>query len=152
MTLEVAEALLEHAVLRREEIPAAAIDLLQAGTDTPTIRRLAGPTDSELSDAHDLFRRVPRELGRIPPATDDAAKTIAKHLASLMLVEGLNPRDVAADGAMLAPAFNYHDALMPFYRADDDHDLPGIRDRTAADRELIDYARDLLGRDPEDAV
>jgi hypothetical protein len=152
MTLEVAEALLSHAVLPREEIPSIAVELLEAGTDTPSIRRLAGLTDAELSDAHDLFRQVLRELRRSPPTAEEAATTIARHLASLLLVQGANLRNVAADGARLASAFNYHDALMPFYGADEQYDLPQFWKKSDVDRELIDYARRVQREDPRHDV
>lgn len=145
MPLDVAEALLFHAQLRREEIPTIALALLEAGADTPTIRRLAGLTASELSEAHDLFRRTLQDLGRQPPTLDEAAKTVARYLGSMVLVDGTNLRQLAGDGARLAVAFNYHNALMPFYVADDEYDLPEVWKRADVDRELIDYARHLRG-------
>jgi hypothetical protein len=152
MTIDVTEALLFHAQLRREEIPAIAVALLETGTDTPTLRRLAGLTASELSEAHDLFRRILQELGRRPPTVDEAAKTVARYLASLALAERTNLRQLAADGARLAAMFNYHNALMPFLQADDEYDLPEYSIRAEVDRELVEYARILLGNEPGRAV
>lgn len=152
MTVDVAEVLLFHAQLRREEIPAIAVALLETGTDTPTIRRLAGLTPSELSEAHDLFRRILQELGRCPPTVDEAAKTIARYLASLVLVDHTNLRHLAADGARLAVAFNYHNALMPFYNADNSYALPGVLNRADVDQDLIENARRLLENERGHAI
>ena len=63
----------------------------------------------------------------------------------MVLVDGTNLRQLAGDGARLAVAFNYHNALMPFYVADDEYDLPEVWKRADVDRELIDYARHLRG-------
>src|SRR5687768_13395215 len=61
MTLDLAQALL-FCELPREEIPPLAAELLESGTDTRMIRELAGLTGSELSQAHDLLRRVLLEM------------------------------------------------------------------------------------------
>ena len=37
---------------------------------------------------------------------------------------------------------------MPFYVADDEYDLPEFWKRADVDRELIEYARLLLGNEP----
>lgn len=152
MTVDVAEALLFHAQLRREEIPAIAVALLETGTDTPTIRRLAGLTPSELSEAHDLFRRIIQELGRRPPTVSEAAKTVAKYLASLVLADRADLRRIAAEGALLAATFNYPDILMPFYTADDSYALPEVLNRADVDRDLIEDARRLLENDRGHAI
>ena len=144
MKLEVAEALLYCGELRREELPAIAVELLEAGTDTPTVRNLAGLTAAELSEAHDLFRHVLRELGRGTPTRGTAATAIARHLASLAVTPGASLRRVAADGARLAIALDYHAALMPFYIADDEYDCPGIWTRGDVDEELLREAKMLL--------
>jgi hypothetical protein len=146
MTLDVAEALLSCGELRREEIPAVAADLLETGTDTATVRELAGLTAAELSVAHELLRRVLREMGRRTPTPDLAAKRIARHLASRAVTEGANLRALAAEGARLAVALDYHSELMPFYKADDEYDSPGIWTRADVDRELLRHARGLLGQ------
>jgi len=143
MTLDVAEALFLHGQIRREELPAVAGDLLAAGTETPAIRSLAGLTQAELDEAHELFRRALQELGRRRPTGDEAAMTVARHLSAVVLADPANARRVASEGARLAAAFNYHDALIPFYRADDEYGLPGCQPADV-DRELVEYARRLL--------
>src|SRR5262245_60286009 len=121
MTLDVAEALFLHAQSRREERPPVDCEPLAYGRDTPALRILAGLTAAELSEAHELFRRALQELGRRRPTGDGAAITVARHLSAIVLADPTKARRVASEGARLAVAFNYHDALVPFYRADDEY-------------------------------
>lgn len=144
MTLDLAEALLCCGELRREDIPPVAMELLERGTDTPTVRELAGLTDGELSRAHDLLRRVLHELGRSCPSSDQMARIIARALASQALERGANLRGLAASGARYAVALEYHRDLMPFYVADDEYDDPNIWPPAAVDEELVGYAKSLL--------
>ena len=144
MTLDVAEALLLCGELRREQIPPIAADLLEAGHDTATIRKLAGLCAAELMEAHDLLRQVLKELGRQPPSRDEAAEEVARHLAREALVPGANLRRVAAYGARLAVSFGYHRKLMPFYAADDEYELPDIWPHPEVDRHVVEYARTLV--------
>jgi len=72
MTLELAEALRLFGLLRREDIPALAAGLLEQGSDTPTLRRLAGLTTADLGPAHEWFEQVLHELDR-PPRSAEAA-------------------------------------------------------------------------------
>ena len=147
MQLAVAEALLFHAIVRREELPPVAVRLLESGIDTPTVRELAGLNESELSGAHELFRRVLQELERKAPTLEEAAETLARHLASRVLAKDANLRAIAADGAQLAASLDYHTALMPFYAADDDYGIPEYRNRSDVERELVNYARQLVGNE-----
>ena len=114
MNLDLAKALLFCGELRREEIPPLAMALLESGTDTPTVRELAGLTDGELARAHELLRRALQEMGRSCPSSDHVARTIARALASQVIVGGANLRAVAASGARYAIALDYHRDLMPF--------------------------------------
>jgi hypothetical protein len=138
-------------VLPREEIPDIAVALLEDGADTPTLRRLAGLTSLELSEAHDLFRKALQELGRRRPTRDEAARRVATHLASRVLSNGADLRRLATEGARLAVAFDYHEDLMPYYRADDEYDIPGWKDRVEVDAELVESARRLLGTEGKHA-
>jgi hypothetical protein len=63
-----------------------------------------------------------------------------------MLTGSRDLRRLAADGARLAIAFDYHNALMPFYEAVDQYDLRSIWRKEDVDRGLIEYASVLLGR------
>src|SRR4051812_33865605 len=53
----------EANLLRRERIPALAIELILAGYDTPSLRVAAGLLPGELYGAHELFGRTLAELG-----------------------------------------------------------------------------------------
>src|SRR5262245_5957494 len=143
MTLEVAEALFAIGELRREDIPTLATELLEGGTDTRTLRELAGLTEVELDRAHELFRKLMDELGHTIPSRAQAAATMARDLADLAVRPGAKLRDLAARGARLAVSAGYHEALMPFYAADDEYDLPGVFPRTDVDARLLAYAKSL---------
>lgn len=145
MNLEVAAALYACGELRREQIPPVAADLLAAGVDGPTVRELAGLAEVELDRAHDLFHRLMLEMGRAIPARGEAAATIARYLAEQAVKPGANLRRIAAEGARLATALEYHDALMPFYTADDSYDMPEICPRAVVDGRLLEYARSIVG-------
>src|SRR5207247_6081307 len=132
-----------HGQVRGEELRGLAGEVLGAGTDRPAIRSLAGLTQAALGEADELFRRALQGLGRRRPTGDEAAMTVARHLSAVVLADPANARRVASEGARLAAAFNYHDALIPFYRADDEYGLPGCRPADV-DRELVEYARRLL--------
>jgi hypothetical protein len=144
MSLEVAQALQLRGLLRREDIPAVAVDLLEAGRDTPTIRRLAGLSRDDLYYAVELFSRVLEELEREEPALDDAASALARHLAEAALAPEADLRALAADGARLAVAFDYPDVLMEFYSINDCYNLPELFATAGVDERLIDYARKLV--------
>jgi hypothetical protein len=145
MTLELAEALLSCGELRREDIPDVAAELLAAGTDTPTVRVLAGLVGQELSQAHELFVRMLSELGRTAPTRDQAATTMARDLASQALAPGAHLRRICREGARLAFAMDYHRALLPFYEADAYYDCPDL----SADVEgLLRHSRELLADRP----
>jgi len=75
--LDVADALFSRGELRREQIPAVAMALLEAGRDTPSLRVLAGLGAAQMDDAHDLFRKMLVEMGRRTPTLDEAAVTVA---------------------------------------------------------------------------
>ena len=152
MTFELAEALLSCGELRREEIPLVAAGLLEMGIDSPTVRELAGLTGVESSQAHDLFRRVLQEMGRSTPTLNQAARIIARDLASRAVAKGANLRGLAASGARLAAALDYHTDLMPFYVADDQYDDSGMWVPADVDQELLRHARSLLGATPPDAA
>jgi hypothetical protein len=148
MTLDLAEALLCCGELRREDIPPVAMELLESGTDSPTLRELAGLTAGELSRAHDLLRRVLHELGRSCPSSDRMARTIARTLASQAVERGANLRGLAASGARYAIALDYHRDLMPFYMADDEYGNPNIWSGAEVDQDLVRYAKSLLESEP----
>jgi hypothetical protein len=68
-----------------------------------------------------------------------------------VLSNGADLRRLATEGARLAVAFDYHEDLMPYYRADDEYDIPGWKDRVEVDAELVESARRLLGTEGKHA-
>lgn len=124
MTLELAEALFVSDRLAGENLPGLAVSLLESGIDCPALRELAGLTRPTLRDAGPVFERMVRELGRALPTRDESAWRLAKALAFAVMNGDISFREAAQRGVSLAISFDYGDRFMPFYRADDDYDLP----------------------------
>jgi len=124
MTLEQAEALFVIGRLPGEDLPGLATGLLESGTDSPAMRELAGLSRPTLRDAGVVFERMIRELDRTLPTKEDAAWLLAKSLASSVLEGTISYREAARRGAPLAVALDYAELFMPFYRADDDYEMP----------------------------
>ena len=145
MTLDVAQALFSVGQLPGEELPSLAVNLLQEGVDTPTLRELAGLNAPTLKDAGPLFERLLSELDRQPMTQDDAALIVAKDLATRVLNGTLSPEQAARRGSLLSMSFDYHPLLTPFLADDDDYDcLPG--DREAIDEDVRRYCQELVDR------
>ena len=72
-----------------EEMPGIAADLLEAGFDTPALKRLAGETQvNGSSDVEPLVGRMFRELGISYPLQEDEAKLIASRQIAREVVAG----------------------------------------------------------------
>ena len=85
-------------VLRRipsEALPRIAADLLEAGLDTPSLRRLAGELCPTLGESGPLFEEILDELGVAIPDKSRAGLLLAKAYAA-QITEGSLP---AYDGA-----------------------------------------------------
>ena len=76
-----------------EDMPGIAADLLEAGHDTPTIRRLAGEMNvRSSSDVEFLVERMFRELGtRYPLSHAEANLIISRHIAREVIAGNHNP-------------------------------------------------------------
>jgi hypothetical protein len=72
-----------------EDMPGVAADLLEAGFDTPAIRRLAGETQiNNSADAHPLVSRMFRELGISPLLGEQEAKLIVSRQLAREVIAG----------------------------------------------------------------
>jgi hypothetical protein len=72
-----------------EEMPAIAADLLGAGYDTPSLRRLAGETQITCSaDAQPLVESVFRELGVPYPLSERQARLVAARQVAREVIAG----------------------------------------------------------------
>ena len=70
-------------------MPAIAADLLEAGYDTPSLRRLAGETLIRCSaDAESLVKSVLRELGVTYPLSDRQARLLAARQVAREVIAG----------------------------------------------------------------
>lgn len=95
MDLETAFALLETDEIGPESLPGIAAQGLQEGTDSPSLRLLAGIKPFDPRDARDLFNRAMVELG-ISMQPYEAAIIAARWLAGQCLNGALSPRDACS--------------------------------------------------------
>ncbi len=65
-----------------EDLPAAAVDALTAGYDSPSLFQLAGAEGADFDDIKRLFRAALDELGLEMPAPIDAAYSAARRIAA----------------------------------------------------------------------
>jgi hypothetical protein len=144
MTRDVAQALQLRGLLRGEDIPTLAAELLERGRDTPTIRRLAGLTGMTSTTPRNSSVGSLRNWGCGNRLLTKLRLRSPGILAEAALMAEADLRALAADGARLAVAFDHPDVLMPFYNVDDCYDLPELFATASVDSRLIDYARTLV--------
>ena len=78
-----------------EALPRIASDLLEAGPDTPTLRRLAGELHPTLGDSGPLFEEIFDELGVAVPDRSRAGLVLAKAYATQIIEGSLSAYDGA---------------------------------------------------------
>lgn len=85
--------------LRGEDMPSIAADLLEAGYDTPTLRRLAGEMNVTCSaDVEELVEKMFRELDIYYPLSEAQAKLFFTQQISREVVAGMrNPWKAASE-------------------------------------------------------
>jgi len=142
MTIELAEAMYTIGALPGEHLPGIAVELLERGDDTPAVRVLAGLDNPTLRDAGEIFERVLLELGRKRISRNEAAWVLARDIARKVIGEKITPREARHLGAPLAPGSDYHSALMPFYRGDDEYDLPFLQ-KEEIDRQIVKHCHEI---------
>jgi hypothetical protein len=130
-----------------EDMPGIAADLLEAGLDTPALRRLAGETEiSNSADAEPLVSRMFRELGVVYPLREQEGKFIASRQLAREVIAGRRNAWAAAShleiviwgwnppNADLAAVFSINDEI--------DWDIPYRRPLSDLTNDLIDrFAR-----------
>lgn len=114
-----------------EDMPRIAADLLEAGHDTPSLRRLAGEINiGSSSEVEPLVQRVFKELGVDFPITQDKANLIASRQIAREVISGIrnawaaaNHIEIAVWGweprySILEPIFEINDEIdwLPQYR------------------------------------
>ena len=78
-----------------EALPRIASDLLDAGPDTPTLRRLAGELHPTLGESGPLFEEILDELGVAVPDMSRAGLVLAKAYAAQFIEGSLSAYDGA---------------------------------------------------------
>lgn len=100
-----------------EDMPQVAADLLEAGYDSPALRRLAGELQAGcMADVEDLVGRVFRELGIAYPLTDEQAQLIFTRQVAREVIAGKRDPWYAA----------YELESLTFRRFPDNRDLASL--------------------------
>jgi hypothetical protein len=77
------------------KVPETALDLLEAGYDSPTLRQIAGIDDKSAIDLGTLFEIALKELGRSELSRDQAAKYLAAEICQEIVTGQLTPYEGA---------------------------------------------------------
>jgi hypothetical protein len=114
-----------------EDMPRIAADLLEAGHDTPSLRRLAGEVNvRSSSEVEPLVQRVFNELGVHFPNTQDKANLIASRQIAREVISGIRNAWAAANHIEIA-VWGWeprHPILEPIFEINDEIDwLPQYR-------------------------
>jgi len=87
MDLDTAEVLWALCLLSDRELPPIACDLLAAGLDNEPLRRVAGLSDYEMSEAKPLFSAALQQLGRTNLGKKEAIRKFTR-IVSRQIVNG----------------------------------------------------------------
>lgn len=82
-------------LLHVEELPGFALDAIQAGYDSPSLRQLAGTSEHDTEEAHKLFAKALSELGLPAPPAPKAGLTLARDIAKEVLSGAIPPYEGA---------------------------------------------------------
>ena len=85
MDLESAASFWVLSLLSSEDLPAIAVDALEAGVDTPALRILAGERDPDVGELGRLFLKVLEESSLQLPTRPEAFRNAAKYYAERIL-------------------------------------------------------------------
>lgn len=78
-----------------DELPTIALDAIQAGYDSPSLRQLAGTGENDTEESHGLFAKAIRELKLPVPTPAEAGLTLARNIASEVLSGAIVPYEGA---------------------------------------------------------
>lgn len=87
MNIHLAAAYWRLGLLRSERLPEIAVETLEGGLDSPSVRILAGEQNCSMAIGGPLFERSLMELGVPTLAHHQAGKQIAKHYAEQIVCE-----------------------------------------------------------------
>jgi hypothetical protein len=137
--------------LAAEDLPAAAVDALIAGCDSPSLPRLAGMEGSTWSEIQPLARQVLKERGRAMPDKEAAIRAVANGVARRITAGTAVPEDAARklnDLAWLVNGRPAHDDLWPFAGLWASLDVVAAGHATIEQLrvEIVEAARALLDR------
>jgi hypothetical protein len=137
--------------LAAEEIPAAAVEALSVGCDTPSLGLLAAMDGSGWSEIESVVDRVLADRGRSAPTGKDAVKVIADALLQELVSERVDPE--AATERLRRLAWKTDDGhpltdLLPFAALSDNWERSeaGEFDRAEVREVTLDNARRLLAQ------
>jgi hypothetical protein len=95
MKIHLAAAYWRLGLLRSERLPQIAVETLDGGLDSPSLRILAGERNCSMATGGPLFERSLMELGVPTLAHDQAGKQIAKHYAEQIVSGERSPHEGA---------------------------------------------------------
>ena len=144
--LELVAAQLALGLVLPEELPRVAVDALEAGCDSPSLRVLAGLTMTEIGEARQLFDRVLGELQLRNASRQQAVVQLAKERAREILSGERSPYQGAKEIWQLS--LRLHEVHLPeldsfIYYASEWENRP--EDRYVFEAGIVDAARELLG-------
>jgi hypothetical protein len=146
LNLELAAARVSLGVMVREELPAVALQALEDGHDSTSLRLLAGLCAAEMDEALPLFQRALSEIGMPLPPKDSAVMSLSRDMARKIVNGETAPYNGAKAIWGLARLQDEDDlvALNPFIGfASEWEDSPDYRE--SYERAIVEQARALLG-------
>lgn len=151
MDLKLAQARYRFGLASGEDLAAAALELIEGGSDNPTACELACLHSLTLRDAGPLFERILREMHCPELPETEAQRLVAEDVATRVIAGLMRPRDGAAEIWELYAQSGNPEHLWPSaelrYAYDDD--WPGYPGGRAAynveiDKQVVEAFRELL--------
>ena len=129
------------------DLPAVAVDAMQNGWDSPSLRLLAGmSTRDDARDLRDTFLAAVRELGRALPAANDAALRLVRFYAGKIIDGSVSP--VAGARAVSSLGYTFtgeaQDQVMVFVGLEDEARGGWGRTSDQVDAAIVDAARAVV--------
>lgn len=128
-------------------LPDLAVEAMQAGWDSPSLRVLAGMSmHDDARDLRDTFLSAVRELGRELPGQNDAAERLMRLYSLAIVHEEIRPYD----GARLIARLGYdfcgetQDQVMAFVSLEDEHSGGWGRTPEEIDANIIQEAHAVV--------
>lgn len=81
--------------LLSDDLPRVALEALEAGYDSPSLRQVAGASGADPRDINDLFIRALTELRIQMPSPADAALSLARQIAGEVVQGTISPYEGA---------------------------------------------------------